>query len=202
MNPLVQTVCISARDSLISARDSLNSVRDSLKRASQDGISKPSQCGYTLVELIVVIAILVILSTVGFVGYSQYTASSRDGARISDMRAIYQAIGVSVSQKGIAPAPDTPVSIYSSAGVVLSLQGSIGEGVRQTIGLETGGRDPLDEVGYTYLRFKDKKSIQLLGLFESEGWGPRIATNILFTPEAYAATDYTERHPAAYGKKL
>jgi prepilin-type N-terminal cleavage/methylation domain-containing protein len=130
---------------------------------------------YTLVELIVVIAILVVLSTVGFVGYSQYTASSRDGARVSDLRAIYQGIGVSVSQKGIAPAPDSPVSIYASTGVLLSLQGSVGESVRQAIGLESGGRDPQDGVGYTYLRFKDKKSVQLLWLFESEGWGAKMA---------------------------
>jgi prepilin-type N-terminal cleavage/methylation domain-containing protein len=71
---------------------------------SNSHVSSPR--AYTLVELIVVIAILVVLSTVGFVGYSQYTASSRDGARVSDLRAIYQGIGVSVSQKGIAPAPD------------------------------------------------------------------------------------------------
>ena len=135
--------------------------------------------GYTLVELIVVIAILVILSTVGFVGYSQYTASSRDGARVSDLRAIYQAIGVSVSQKGIAPAPDSPMSIYSSSGVLLSLQGSVGDTVRQTIGLESGGRDPQDGVGYTYLRNKDKKSVQLMALFESDGWGAKIAMNDL-----------------------
>ena len=135
--------------------------------------------GYTLVELIVVIAILVILSTVGFVGYSQYTASSRDGARVSDLRAIYQAIGVSMSQKGLAPAPDSPMSIYSSSGVLLSLQGSVGDTVRQTIGLESGGRDPQDGVGYTYLRNKDKKSVQLMALFESDGWGAKIAMNDL-----------------------
>ena len=157
---------------------------------------------YTLVELIVVIAILVVLSTVGFVGYSQYTAGSRDGARVSDLRAIYQGIGVSVSQKGIAPAPDSPVSIYASTGVLLSLQGSVGESVRQTIGLESGGRDPQDGVGYTYLRFKDKKSVQLLGYFESDGWGPRMAITSPIAPAAYAAIDYTDRYPATLGKEL
>ena len=133
--------------------------------------------GYTLVELIVVIAILVILSTVGFVGYSQYTSSSRDGARVSDLRAIYQGIGVLAAQKGTAPAPDTPLSIYSASGVLLSLQGSVGESVRQAIGLESGGRDPKDGIGYTYLRNKDKKSVQLMGYFESDGWGARMAIN-------------------------
>ena len=187
-----------------------------------------SSSAYTLVELIVVIAILVVLSTVGFVGYSQYTASSRDGARVSDMRAIYQGIGVSISQKGIAPAPDSAVSIYASTGVLLSLQGSVGETVRQAIGLESGGRDPQDGVGYTYLRFKDKKSVQLLALFEAEEMGAKIAMNrdwgtwstlsagsigsrrerfalgesSVLGDTAYAAADYTDRHPAAFGKKL
>jgi prepilin-type N-terminal cleavage/methylation domain-containing protein len=159
---------------------------------------------YTLVELIVVIAILVVLSTVGFVGYSQYTASSRDGARVSDLRAIYQGIGVSVSQKGIAPAPDSSISIYASTGVLLSLQGSVGETVRQAIGLESGGRDPQDGVGYTYLRFKDKKSVQLLAMFEAEEMGAKIALgeNGVWGESAYAATDYTDRYPSAFGKKL
>jgi Fibrinogen beta and gamma chains, C-terminal globular domain len=152
----------------------------------------------------VVIAILVVLSTVGFVGYSQYTASSRDGARVSDLRAIYQGIGVSVSQKGIAPAPDSSISIYASTGVLLSLQGSVGETVRQAIGLESGGRDPQDGVGYTYLRFKDKKSVQLLAMFEAEEMGAKIALgeNGVWGESAYAATDYTDRYPSAFGKKL
>lgn len=81
-----------------------------------------NSAAYTLVELIVVIAILVILSTVGFVGYAQYTASSRDGARVSDLRSIYQGLGVSLTQKGVAPSPDSPVSVFSSTGVLLSLQ--------------------------------------------------------------------------------
>jgi prepilin-type N-terminal cleavage/methylation domain-containing protein len=158
--------------------------------------------GYTLVELIVVIAILVVLSTVGFVGYSQYTSSSRDGARVSDLRAIYQGIGVSISQKGIAPSPDSALSIFSSSGVLLSLQGSVGDITRQAIGLESGGRDPQDGTGYTYLRFKDKKSVQLMALFENDGWGSRMALSNPLTPNAYAATDYADRYPATFGKKL
>jgi prepilin-type N-terminal cleavage/methylation domain-containing protein len=178
--------------------------------------------GYTLVELIVVIAILVVLSTVGFVGYSQYTSSSRDGARVSDLRAIYQGVGVSISQKGIAPSPDSAISIFSSSGVLLSLQGSVGDITRQAIGLESGGRDPQDGIGYTYLRFKDKKSVQLMALFENDGIGARIAlgdgvreervsknrvnkdwvSNGLWGESVYAANDYTDRYPAAFGKKL
>jgi prepilin-type N-terminal cleavage/methylation domain-containing protein len=157
--------------------------------------------GYTLVELIVVIAILVVLSTVGFVGYSQYTSSSRDGARVSDLRAIYQGVGVSISQKGIAPSPDSAISIYSSSGVLLSLQGNVGDITRQAIGLESGGRDPQDGIGYTYLRFKDKKSVQLMALFENDGIGARIALGD-GGESVYAANDYTDRYPAAFGKKL
>lgn len=85
-------------------------------------LSLQNSSAYTLVELIVVITILVILSTVGFVGYAQYTISSRDGARLSDLRSIYQGLGVAISKNGTAPTPDSAVSIYSSTGVLLSLQ--------------------------------------------------------------------------------
>ena len=60
----------------------------------------------------------------------------------------------------------------------------------------------MDGVGYTYLRNKDKKSVQLMALFESEGWGAKMAVNNPLAPNAYAATDYTDRYPAAFGKKL
>ena len=43
--------------------------------------------------------------------------------------------------------------------------------------MESGGRDPQSGLGYTYLRFKDKKSVQLMGMFESEGWGVKLAMN-------------------------
>ena len=81
------------------------------------------------------------------------------------------------------------------------------------------------------MRFKDKKSVQLLALFEAEEMGAKIAMNesngsirdgsiqerstqdglrvasstLLsspFTSPAYAASDYTDRYPAAFGKKL
>ena len=41
--------------------------------------------------------------------------------------------------------------------------------------MESGGRDPQSGLGYTYLRFKDKKSVQLMAMFESEGWGTKLA---------------------------
>ena len=153
-----------------------------------------SSLGFTLVELIVVIAILVVLSTVGFVGYSGYTSSSRDASRASDLKNIYQALKVSEANNGTVPEPDSAITIFSSTGVTLSRQGVIGENVRKAINLESGGRDPKDNTGYTYLRFKDKRSVQLLALFENEGWEARLALEnsskgdtgslTLHTPEA------------------
>ena len=70
---------------------------------------------YTLVELIVVIAILIILSTVGFVGYSQYTITSRDGARASDLKALYAGLKIVQAQKGKAPNPDNALTINNSS---------------------------------------------------------------------------------------
>ena len=71
--------------------------------------------------------------------------------------------------------------------------------------MESGGRDPQTGLGYTYLRFKDKKSIQLMGMFESDGWGAKLALSDGLGPlgsTAYAAEDYTDKHPGAFGKKL
>ncbi len=166
--------------------------------------SKKSKRAFTLVELIVVIAILVVLSTVGFVGYSGYTSTSRDASRGSDLKNIYQALKVSEANVGVVPEPDSAMSIYSATGVTLSKQGIIGESVRKAINLESGGRDPKESTGYTYLRFKDKKSVQLLALFENEGWEARLAMKDIpgvGIPKAYAA-DYTDRYPVTSGKKL
>ena len=95
--------------------------------------------------------------------------------------------------------------------------------------MESGGRDPQSGLGYTYLRFKDKKSVQLLGMFESDGWGAKLAMNessengeiggesshlalrsisvssLTSSPlssTAYAAEDYSSKYPGAFGKKL
>ncbi len=74
-----------------------------------------SRSAFTLVELIVVIAILVILSTVGFVGYSQYSVSSRDGARVSDMKTIYSALKIVQSKTGQNPTPDNALQINNGS---------------------------------------------------------------------------------------
>ena len=71
--------------------------------------------------------------------------------------------------------------------------------------MESGGRDPQSGLGYTYLRFKDKKSVQLMAMMESEGWGTKLAMRDDLSPlsgTAYAAEDYSDKHPGTFGKKI
>lgn len=162
--------------------------------------STQKQTGYTLVELIVVIAILVVLSTVGFVGYSQYSITSRDGARASDLKALYEGLKIIQAQKGKAPAPDQSLTINNSSGSLHALQGTVGESVRQAIGLESGGRDPQSGKPYTYYLYSDKKHFQLLGMFEQEGFQSKFAWDSPLTPVAYAET--ADLSPVTIGTKL
>ena len=67
--------------------------------------------------------------------------------------------------------------------------------------MESGGRDPQSGLGYTYLRFKDKKSVQLMGMMEADGWQPKLAFGSSINV-AYAAEDYTDKYPSTFGKKI
>ncbi len=48
--------------------------------------------GFTLVELVIVIAILAILGTIGFLSIQGYSASARDGARISNLAGLQKGL--------------------------------------------------------------------------------------------------------------
>lgn len=67
--------------------------------------------------------------------------------------------------------------------------------------MESGGRDPQTGLSYTYLRFKDKKSVQLMAMMEADGWQPKLALGNP-TNTVYAAEDYTDNFPVTLGKKL
>jgi hypothetical protein len=74
--------------------------------------------------------------------------------------------------------------------------------VRKAINIESGGRDPLENTPYTYLRFKDKKSVQLMGYFENTGWELRLSLRSNFGIQDAHAADYIDRYPVTLGKKL
>ena len=147
----------------------------SSSQVSSSRVSRSHHSAFTLVELIVVIAILVVLSTVGFVGYSGYSSASRDSTRLADLKNIYQALKVVQAQEGKAPNPDNFLTINNGSGSLHGLQGIIGESVRKTVNLESGGRDPLSSKPYTYYLYSSKKHFQLLGMFEKEGYQERLA---------------------------
>lgn len=64
----------------------------SMRKQVPHGFTRQMTCGFTLVELIIVMAILAILSTVSFVGYSSYIASARDTKRVGSMTLINNTI--------------------------------------------------------------------------------------------------------------
>ncbi len=72
--------------------------------------------------------------------------------------------------------------------------------MRNTIDLESGGRDPQSGKPYTYYRFSDKKHIQLLGFFEAAGYQEKLA-DAGFGESAYA-TDNKDLIPVTIGTKL
>jgi hypothetical protein len=104
------------------------------------------------------------------------------------------------AQKGKAPTPDNALTINNSSGSLHALQGTIGESVRQTIGLESGWRDPQSGKPYTHYLYSDKKHFQLLGMFEQEWFQDRFAWESPFVNTVYAeSADLT---PVTIGTKL
>jgi prepilin-type N-terminal cleavage/methylation domain-containing protein len=66
-----------------------------MQPANSDTLSKKRKLlGFTLVELIVVITILAILGTIGFLSIQGYSASARDGSRISNLSSLQRGLAL------------------------------------------------------------------------------------------------------------
>ncbi|OIP52525.1 hypothetical protein AUK10_03645 [Candidatus Gracilibacteria bacterium CG2_30_37_12] len=158
--------------------------------------------GFTLVELVVTIAIIAILSTIGFASIGGYFAGARDGVRLADMKNIYGQMNISLGKTGEFPIPENYTTVTLSGGMI-SYQGTAGRTVLDTIGFEGAGRDPKDDLYYTYSINAKKSKAQILVYFE-EFDVKKLSNLPSFVPEAFVANvvDYTNRIPGTMGKKI
>ena len=153
---------------------------------------------FTLVELIVVITILAILATIGFVSFSWYLAWTRDVNRISQLKAMSDALELYRTRKDL-PIPDDKVDVQAS-GTTIAYQWYIWANVLETIEYTEKGLDPKDKNYFSYYLTKNKKYYQLLTfLEESSDDELALHNNIL---EWTQATDYSDRFPKVQWKKL
>ena len=170
--------------------------------------------GFTLVELIVVITIVAILSTVGFVSYSWYLTGARDSNRISQMIKLSDSLQVYSATKTL-PLPDDYVEVHASW-TLIAYQWDAWVDVLETIDFTNGWKDPKNDDYFTYYLTKDRKSLQLMAMMEEEGSvaynqdrNGNTSLNSLLTGEMRLpgiqetfATDYTDRYPKVYWRKL
>lgn len=148
---------------------------------------------FTIVELIVVITILAILWTIWFVSYSNFTTDARDTNRIQQIKWIYDWLDVYTKDKRL-PLPENMVTIYASW-TVIAYQGYAWKNVLSLIWYEKWWLDPKDNIYYTYVTDKKRKSIKVLAFLESEN------NKQVFIPKANAK-DYKKRIPYVKWKKL
>jgi prepilin-type N-terminal cleavage/methylation domain-containing protein len=105
---------------------------------------KVKSFGFTLVELVVVITILAILGTIGFLSIQGYSASARDGARISNLSNLQKGLTLWKVVAGTFPMPEDAVTLTAS-GVTIGYQGFARDRVGGMAKLSPGStRDPLD----------------------------------------------------------
>lgn len=149
---------------------------------------------FTLVELIVVVTILGILATVGFVSYSWYLVWVRDANRIASLTSISDGLELYRSNHKL-PLPNDYIQIESS-GSTIAFQWYVWANVLSTIEYSKAGRDPKDNSYFSYYLTRNKKYYQLMALLEE---GDNLEAGLNTT---YAATDYSNRFPKVYGKRL
>ena len=148
---------------------------------------------FTLVELIVVITIIWILSTIWFVSYSGYLTWARDSNRISQLTKLSDSLQIYSASKTL-PLPDNKIDIMAS-GALIAYQWEVWVDVLETIDYTNGGKDPKDDIYYTYYLTKDRNSLQLMALMEEQQSVVSLNTTKTFA-------QYEDRFPKVYGRKL
>ena len=118
------------------------------------------------------------------------------------MKNIYGQLNISLGKTGELPMPENYATVTLSGGMI-SYQGTAGRTVLDTIGFEGAGRDPKDDLYYTYTINAKKSKAQILVYFE-EFDAKKLSNIPSFVPEAFAANvvDYSNRIPGTMGKKI
>ena len=153
---------------------------------------------FTLVELIVVVTILSILSTIWFVSYSSYLTGVRDTNRISQLKAIWDALYMYSTTKNL-PIPDDKIDIKSWDDII-SYQWYVWEEVIETITYTSDWKDPKDDTYFSYYLTKDRKYFQLMAFLEEEN-AESVAYNKVIN-YIRAEIDYENRYPHTQWRKL
>lgn len=134
---------------------------------------------FTLLELVVVLTIVSVLSVVGLASYSSYAISSRDSARVMDLKNITKTLEYYAIEHNNYPLPTDSVAV-TFAWVTIWDQWTIGQSVQEKLQRLTSiPVDPLTGNQYAYSVTQDKMHYQLGTLAE---WG----TPVVFTSQTFA----------------
>jgi hypothetical protein len=119
------------------------------------------------VELVVVIAILAILGTIGFLSIQGYSASARDGSRISNLAGLQKGLVLWKVVAGTFPMPEDAVTLTAS-GITIGHQGFARDRTASLSKLSPGAtRDPLDAGMYlTYAVNAGQTKMQAMAFLE------------------------------------
>lgn len=142
------------------------------------------KCGFSLVELIIVITIITILSSIGVVSYTNTSIDARDATRKTDMGEIKVRLRTTKQRLGSYVLPASPFTM-SNSGVVAVSQGS-----SDAITVDNGSSfraDPRTGMSYVYSTIKNRQSYQIGMTFEG--------TNNL---RAYVDGDYISLLPSIF----
>ena len=132
---------------------------------------------FTLVELIVVITILAVLWTIAFVSFQWYAKSSRDSARISDLKSIEKVLALHKIESWFFPNADNSVPVTYLSSMIWS-QGTFGENARAAVKrISNIPVDPLTGTEYSYSTTYSKNEFEVGVSFEGQwlsGWGYQV----------------------------
>jgi prepilin-type N-terminal cleavage/methylation domain-containing protein len=137
--------------------------------------------GFTLTELIIVVAILATLGTIAFASYTEYTISSRDANRSSDLVMLRGNLSTYSAKNGGYPRPANFVEVRATLPIgstVLLRQGVIDSTLATSLDIAGGGRDPSTNLGYTLSVDAFGKRAQLLAYFEKSGAETQFSINL------------------------
>jgi prepilin-type N-terminal cleavage/methylation domain-containing protein len=166
-----------------------------------------SSAWFTLPELIIVVAILVTLGTIAFVSYSEYTISSRDAKRSSDLVTVRSNLSTYSAKNGGYPKPASFVEVratVATGSTVLLRQGIIDSALATSLDIAGGGKDPSTNQGYTLSVDDSGKRAQVLAYFEKTGAEAQLSSNFPSIIQSVYAEDtpLSDKFPVSAWEKL